>query len=135
MKKAIVRASSIVLGASAILLTAPAAARADERIIATVPFEFVVGDVHMPAGGYVVTRMSANPSVMSISSMSGQHVTLVLTIPASSDDTILQPELVFERFGTQYYLARIVPQGGDGREIVLSPSVRKQEVQSVSQVR
>src|SRR5437773_182819 len=38
-------------------------ARADERIVARVPFDFVVGDSRLPAGPYVVTNVSNDPGV------------------------------------------------------------------------
>jgi hypothetical protein len=133
MKRAMLGASAIVLGTSAILLTAATAVRAEERIVATVPFEFVVGDAHLPAGGYEITSTSGEPGLMSISSMGGQHFTFVLTIPASPDSTIQEPELTFERLGSEYYLTRIVAPYGYARDIPLSASTKEQELRSVAQ--
>ena len=68
-------------------------ARADERIVARVPFDFVVGDSRLPAGPYVVTNVSNDPGVMSIASADGRHFVYTLTIPSSSIQTPAQPEL------------------------------------------
>jgi hypothetical protein len=95
-------------------------ARADERIVARVPFDFIVGDSRLPAGAYVVTNVSNDPGVMSIASADGRHFVYTLTIPSSSIQTPAQPELVFEKFENEYVLARVAPADGDEREIVLT---------------
>jgi hypothetical protein len=95
-------------------------ARADEQIVARVPFDFIVGDSRLPAGAYVVTNISNDPGVMSIVSADGRQFVYTLTIPSSSGQTPAQPELVFEQFENEYVLARVTPAAGDEREMVLS---------------
>jgi hypothetical protein len=93
-------------------------ARADEKIVAKVPFDFIVGDSRLPAGAYVVTNVSNDSGVMSIASADGRHFVFTLTIPSSPNQTLVQPELVFEKVENQYFLARVAPAAGDEREIV-----------------
>ena len=47
------------------LIAGASPARAEERVIARVPFDFVVGSVKMPAGRYVVTE-GDDPALVSI---------------------------------------------------------------------
>ena len=107
------------IGAAALMAIAGASvARADEQIVARVPFDFTVGDLPMPAGAYVVANVSNDSSVMSIASADGRHFAFTMTIPLSSIQTPAQPELVFEKVENHYVLARIDPAVGIEREIV-----------------
>jgi hypothetical protein len=121
----------MAIAAGMIVVATAAPARADERIAATVPFAFIVGDSRLPAGDYVIADLST-PGIVSISSADAQHSAFVLTIPSSSDDAVPQPEMVFERFGGQYFLARITGGGVEGREILLTPASMERELQAVA---
>jgi hypothetical protein len=112
----------VLLATALVIVGGASVARAnDERIMARVPFAFVVGASRMPAGDYVVREMSDDPSVVSIASADGRQFAYTLTIPSSAYalKTPTQPELVFEKLDNQYFLARVVPAGGMEREIVL----------------
>ena len=39
---------------------------------------------------------------------------------------------MFEKFGNQYFLARVVPEAGDERAIVLTPSIMERELAEVA---
>jgi len=122
MRKQTANAWWVFLATALVMVGGASVARADdERIVARVPFAFMVGDSRMPAGDYVVREMSGDPSVVSIASADGRQFAYTLTIPSSAHalETPTQPELVFEKFDNQYFLARVVPGGGMEREIVL----------------
>jgi hypothetical protein len=121
----------MAMGAAMIVVATAGPARADERIAAMVPFDFIVGDSRLPAGDYVITEMSM-PGIVSIESADAQHSAIVLTIPSSSDDAVLQPEIVFERFGSQHFLARITGGGVEGREIPLTPAIVERGLRDVA---
>ena len=127
MKKLIRRASSVVFAAAAMAMGSASVAGADERIVATVPFAFIVQGVHLPAGDYVVTEMSSG--VFKIANADGRQVVIVPTIPApTSGGAERQPELVFERVSNQLFLMRIAPQQDETRDIVLAPSDLEREI-------
>jgi len=131
MKTLILKVSWVVLATAAIAVGSASAARADERIVtnAKVPFAFIVGDVRLPAGDYDVQEMADGSPVVAIVSADGKKAALTLTIPWSSmGETAAQPELLFEKFGSEYFLARVVPLDRDGREIVLTPSTMEREI-------
>lgn len=102
-------------------------ARADERLVANVPFEFIVGHLRLPAGHYVVSETST-PAVLSIMSTDRRHKTFVLT-NADGGKAPAQPELVFKRYEGQLFLARITDGYAIEREIPLTPSTLNRERQ------
>jgi hypothetical protein len=128
MKKLILKMSWIVFATTAIAIGCAPTARADERIVTKVPFAFIVGDVRLPAGDYVVKEMSEGSDVLGITSTDGREFALTLTIPAASDGEATEPTLVFEKFANQYFLARVVPEDGEGRAIILTPSIMEREI-------
>ena len=133
MSKQTTKVWRVFLATSLVMAGGASVARADdEKIVARVPFAFMVGDSHMPAGDYVVKEVSDDPSVMSIASADGRQFAYTLTIPALAHETPAQPELVFEKFDNQYVLARIVPGGGIDREIVLTPAREEREHAAVN---
>ncbi len=89
-----------------------AAANADEKMTVNVPHEFVVNGVLMPAGSYVVSRLSDTFSnVLVIRSRQGSSQMLVL--PRSFDEKGLsQFKLSFETSGDQYILSKISTSRG-----------------------
>ena len=110
---------STVLVASLVIVGSASIVRADdEKMVARVPFAFVVGTSTMPAGKYVVAEVSDNPSVVSIASADGRQFAYTLTIPSQARETPAQPELVFAKVENQYVLTRVVPENGIGRAIV-----------------
>lgn len=127
MSNAVVRVSSIIIGAAAIMSASVSTVRADELMVATVPFEFVVANQEMPSGGYVVSRASGQTELLSIASTGREHFTFVLTIPSTGDAADEQPELVFKQVGKTYYLSRIIFSSREGHDLVLPVSVADQE--------
>lgn len=119
--------SAIVLTTAAIAAGDATIARADNQVVAKVPFAFIVGDRRLPAGDYVVKNMFDDLDVLAIASADGRQIVYTATTP-SSDSRAAQPELIFEKFGDQYFLARVVPQYGGEREIVLTPSIVEHEL-------
>jgi hypothetical protein len=133
MSNAVVRVSSILIGAAAIISAGASTIRADELLVATVPFEFVVANQEMPSGGYVVRRASGQTELLSIASTGREHFTFVMTIP-STGDADGQPELVFRRVGQTYYLSRIIFGSREGHDLVLPASIAYQEADLIVRI-
>jgi hypothetical protein len=128
MNKTLLKLAARAFVAGVIAIVSATVAHADERIVAKVPFAFVVGDRQLPAGDYVVKELSDDAGVLAITSVDGRRFVYTLTIPASSGEQATKPELVFEKFGNQYFLSQVMPQGGDSREIVLTPSIMERNM-------
>ena len=107
-----------ILAVGLLSIAGAATARADdEAIVAKVPFSFIVGGAHMPAGKYIVKPASDDLRVVLIESSDGRRAAFSLTIPVASDVRVAAPELVFEKRDNQYFLERLIPADGNEREI------------------
>jgi hypothetical protein len=114
-------ALSIRLLAAALVAAAAAPVYAQgEEVIATVPFDFVVGAARLPAGKYIVRPASEDPSVIMIESADGHRGAVTLTLPAAdrhaSDHDA--PRLTFETRGSEHVLASVVEIDGTVREVL-----------------
>jgi hypothetical protein len=131
MSKQLMRNIWMVLAAAVMVVGTASVARADDTLVAKVPFDFIVGNVHMPAGNYVVTHDGAN-AIVTVTSADRKHSVFVLTNGLVTNNNAT-PELVFDKYGSNAFLARIVGYD-EGREIPLSPSKMKQESDRVADV-
>ena len=122
-----------LVAAAGISIAGVAPARAEEKVIAQVPFDFVVGSLTMPAGRYIVTETD-DPALVSIANENGHDFTFVLTIADGNNERVSEPELVFDQFGGQRFLARIVTGDNEGREIPLKAGLTAEKVHRVAAV-
>ena len=107
-----------ILAVGLLVLAGAATARADDdEIVAKVPFSFIVGRTHMPAGKYIVKPASDDLRVVLIESSDGREAAFSLTVPLGSAVRVTAPELVFEKRDNQYFLTRLIPADGNEREI------------------
>jgi hypothetical protein len=110
------------------ILGAATVARADERIVAHVPFSFIVGTTELPPGDYVVTEdFSDNQGVLRIESANGRRSLYALSIVAA-EPRPPKSELVFEKFDNRYFLSRVAGEGGLSREIPLTSTIMQSEI-------
>ena len=124
MKPVMTKASLIVSATAALVMMAGvASARADARIVVTVPFDFIVGTTQLPSGDYTVTESSSAPGVVVIASADGEHMAQVLTLLSAASDEAIAPSLVFERYEGKYFLSKVVSRDDSGREIPLTPAL------------
>ena len=110
-----------IAAATALLAAGASAARAEELVVANVPFTFVVGKTELPAGEYVVKQISDEPAVVSIESADGRHVASAITIVGESAGLETRPALVFKKLDGRYFLERMTSDDGLDREFVLRP--------------
>lgn len=127
MRKPIVNLLWMVSATALLVVASPTAARAEARIVAAVPFSFIVGDSRLPAGDYVISESFDTPDVLRITSTDGRQIVFILTI-ASSPNERAASSLVFEQFAGQHFLSRVEPGDGDAREIVLTPAIMEREL-------
>jgi hypothetical protein len=119
----------LVIATVAFGIGRPSVARADGLITAKIPFDFIVGDTRLPAGEYTIQETSTGPTVLLIESTDGTRASYVSTISATSTDgNSTEPDVEFEMFGREHFLARIDLRDGMAREIVLSPSIVEEEL-------
>jgi hypothetical protein len=131
MSNQLMRKLWMVLAAAVMVVGTASVARADDTLVAKVPFDFVVGNVRMPAGNYVVKHDAAN-AIVSVASVDRKHFAFVLTNGLVTGENAT-PELVFDKYANNAFLAKIITYDM-GREIPLSPSRMKQESDRVADV-
>jgi hypothetical protein len=82
-----------------------------DAVAVSVPFEFVAGDVTLPAGDYRVSR--DNPGANRELAISGYKKGKVFVLPVAFDGgPSNQPTLSFEHVGGKYLLSRIKTRSG-----------------------
>jgi hypothetical protein len=128
MRKLTLKATCVALATAAIAVAGASTARAEELVMnkLNVPFSFLVGDVRMPAGQYAV-RETISAGVLEIVSADGEHVALTTTLPYRPAKAS-RNQLVFQKFGHDYFLSRIEPSGGNDREVLLTPSIMERDI-------
>jgi hypothetical protein len=84
------------------------------KLTVDIPFEFSVSNEKLPAGKYWVSRAqeSSGDTVVQIKSVEGHAVANRFSIPIVTFKTKKRGELVFHRYGEQYFLSEIWPVGG-----------------------
>ena len=95
-------------------------------LTADIPFEFVVGKDVLPAGEYRITRAMNGASWLAISTQNGK-ITNTFTSPVFGSGVGSQrASLVFNRFGDQYFLHKVLSDvTGVVAEIPASPKEKE----------
>lgn len=71
-----------------------------------VPFEFVVNNLTLPAGEYVVDY-SAKAGVLTIRNMEGHPTAIVLSRPVAGSSPAAKCVLIFNRYGEKSFLSKL----------------------------
>ncbi|HEY1265416.1 MAG TPA: hypothetical protein VGF06_17930 [Terriglobales bacterium] len=106
----------VVLSLGVMLATASAYAQ-DTRITAKVPFDFTVAGKTLPAGEYLISRVSTNDKVLAISCPDERVTMLAMPNNKEALNPAATTELVFNHRGNRYFLSQIWVSGSNaGRE-------------------
>jgi hypothetical protein len=97
-------------------------------LMATIPFEFVIGNRAFPAGEYSFRYKYTN--VIQIQSLDRGESMFVLTGPAKGKKT--RNELGFNRYGDKYFLSRLWTEGDDARRAVRMSSSERELIHARS---
>src|SRR5262245_25071200 len=91
---------------------------------AHIPFDFRLGNKTLEAGDYIVRVVHG--SSLSIESLNGDRSAVSLTIPAQAPGHLSDGQLVFTRYGGDYFLSRAFWPGYDsGVELPKSNAERE----------
>jgi hypothetical protein len=124
MKNTLCRITGIL--ALAFLATTEVA-RAQEPVVANIPFQFTAGAMTLPAGEYRVQKESDSSSALVIRSTDGNGATMVMTHAASINAPQAKSKLVFQRYGNRYFLTQVWSAGSSlGRELPKSAKEKEQ---------
>jgi len=113
MKKQLFTAIAVV---SVLLAVGSAFAQigSDRMLVANVPFDFIVGKTTLPAGHYTIQSFGNSGKMLHIRGSWPEPGIYVLAIDTASTRVAPQSQLVFNRYGSRYFLSQIVVQGSNG---------------------
>jgi len=97
----------------------------NHEMTVTVPFEFAAGDKVLPAGDYTVRVNPERGSV--VLRGEGHRSQILLTIRKKSGTVPVLGKLVFQRYGTSFFLAEVWSQN-NATGATLAPSAREKEL-------
>jgi hypothetical protein len=97
------------------------------NIAADVPFQFHVGNTTLPAGRYVIHQLEGSDlTMMQISSADGKMSALFNVESAEAKTTPEKSELIFNKYGDQYFLSELFDEGNvDGNKLIESRDERQ----------
>jgi hypothetical protein len=128
MKKEIVKGLTMITLVIAIALaTAVASANAQsaKKVVADIPFAFVVGDQTLSAGEYTLKTATDPENGLIIQNAVGKSETMRLTFRIEPRQNRRNARLVFHRYGQRYFLAEVWTGAGNvGRNLLKSRQER-----------
>lgn len=120
----------LVVAVAFMTAVASANGQSSRTVIATVPFEFKVGDKALPAGDYTVSTISASSSALAIRNQDSNRAAIRLAIPIQVRKASDKGKLVFHRYGQNYFLSEVWSGGeSTGWQLLKSKQERTMESQ------
>jgi hypothetical protein len=106
-------------------------ALAQDSMVVNIPFEFVAGNVTLPAGEYVVQAPISEPAVFLINRTTPHASIVLMTNSAESRDPQSTSKLVFNCYGNRHFLSQVWKAGyAQGKRLLQSP--REKELSRVA---
>ena len=111
------------LAMSLALLMGAAAQAQTTHMKVTVPFEFIAGNVQLPAGEYEVTALGPwGGNTLSVHNVNSNEGSAVVSNSCRSQKPAADAKLVFYRYGHQYFLAQVWNRNSfSGSQIRIKP--------------
>ena len=112
------------IGGFVFALTCLTAQAQSTNLRADIPFEFRIGGTVLPPGSYTI---QSSGSALIVREQRGSHVAVdFFTLAAMRPQALTTGQLVFNRYGNTYFLAKIwTPGSQDGREFRRSPQEKE----------
>lgn len=93
----------------------------------TIPFQFHAGNAKLPAGTYIVHVLdNSDLTIMEISSVDGSTSALFQVQDAEANSTPPKSELIFNKNGNRYFLAKVFDEGNASVSEVAQVDLRKE---------
>ena len=92
-----------------------------------IPFQFHAGNAKLPAGKYLIRMLdNSDLTIMEISSLDGSTSALFQVQDAEANSTPAKSELIFNKYGNRYFLAKLFDEGNaNGSEVSKSNYEKK----------
>jgi hypothetical protein len=100
----------------------------------TIPFQFHAGDAKLPAGKYVVhTVDNTDLTIMEIISADGSTSAIFEVHDAEANSTPAKSELIFNKYGNRYFLAKLFDEGNPSGSTVDKSRYEKRSGQAAAE--
>ena len=107
-----------ITGMLALALLTTHVGRAQEPVLANIPFAFTVGNMTLPAGQYRVEKVRDGSPALLIQRTDRSASMMVIASAVEANAPQTQTKLVFHRYGNQCYLSQVWTAGNArGREL------------------
>ena len=138
MKRTVVKAFITAALLVTAIITAGASAQAQTlqyKLTVDIPFDFTVSGQKLPAGQYWIGRAqsSIGDTVVQFQSTDLHSVANRFTVPIITFKSKKRGELVFHRYGEQYFLSEVWPSGGGTGRAFLKTRTERELARSASQ--
>jgi hypothetical protein len=101
---------------------------------ADIPFQFHAGDTKFPAGKYSVHLLDdADQGIMEIASADGSISALFQVQVAETGSAPGKSELIFDRYGNRYFLAKLFDEGRAGGDQVIESRYERRVGQAAAE--
>ena len=118
-----------ITGMLALALLATQVVRAQEPVLANIPFAFTVGNMTLPAGEYRVEKVRDSSPALLIQRTDRSASMIVITSRVEVNAPQAQTKLIFRRYGKESFLSQVWTAGNArGREL---PKSRKEKEQGL----
>ena len=108
-------------------------AHAQEPMVVNIPFEFVAGNVTLPAGEYLVEKLEKNSVVVFTHRNQPDISAIVMTIASQANASPSDSKLVFNRYGNLYFLSQFWSAGSSRGQLLLK-SAREEEISRIAKI-
>jgi hypothetical protein len=96
------------------------------NIEVNVPFQFHAGNAKLPAGKYIIHMLdNSDLTTMEITSADGSVSALFEVQDAEANSTPAKTELIFNKYGNRYFLAKVFDEGNPSGSQVSKSSYEK----------
>ena len=99
-----------------------------------IPFQFHAGNTKLPPGQYIIRMLNdSDLTVMEISSADGSTSALFEVQQAEANSAPAKSELIFNKYGNRYFLAKLFDEGNPSGSEVLKSRYEKRISQATAE--
>jgi hypothetical protein len=104
------------------------------KLEADVPFQFHAGDAKLPPGKYTIQVVdNSDLTLMEITSADGSTSALFEVQDAQAKSSPAKSELIFDKYGNRYFLAKLFDEGNPSGSQVLESRYEKRISQAAAE--
>jgi hypothetical protein len=96
-------------------------AQAQDRLVVNIPFDFVAGNMKLPAGEYSIKVAAPERTLLLIDREDAAASAFMSTNPVTKSEIQTESKVIFNRYGDRYFLSEVWSAGNSrGRQVLKS---------------